>query len=140
MLLDNEILNTFLEDITSINYEILEVLKSLNENLNQPEKFLLFSNLVDRVYETAATLGFSHLSDYCLSLKHVSRKTGNAKIQRIYGQIMKLMLNYTGNYVLLKQSLENKLHEKEFTRMIFLDMKKMENLERDVFSYVSQKT
>lgn len=139
MEIDSELLEAFIKEISDLNAEILHVLKSLNENLSQPEEFLKFSNIIDRIYGTAATLGYIELGDYCLKLKTISRQAGNSQIQRSYGPVMKLMLNYTSTFKLLKESLEDPKKVKEFSKLVAMDIKKMENLEKEVFAYTDKK-
>jgi hypothetical protein len=115
--------------------EILEVLKSLNEDINQPQEFLKFSNIVDRIYGTAMTLGYEDLGSYCGSLKTTTRYAGNTEIQRSYKPVLKLMMNYTTNFRALKDSLTNPASLDEFKRAIDFDMKKMDKLHQDIFQY-----
>lgn len=132
---DKELLESFIEEITSLNQEILLVLKALTEDINQPSEFLKFSNIIDRIYGTALTLGFKDLGNYCGELKAITRMTGNAEVPRAMPPVMKLMMNYTTHFKLLKESVENPKRVHQFNEAIKIDLKKIENLHKDVFAY-----
>jgi|GEM_PF-2691244 len=136
---DDELLETFLEEITNLNVEILEVLKALTENIHQPEQFLKFSNIIDRIYGTALTLELNDLGKYCGELKKISRMTGNSDIQRAHQPVYKLMLNYTVNFKVLKESIQDSSKNEEFLNSIKVDLKKIANLEKDIFAYADKK-
>lgn len=132
---DNELMESFLQEITGLNMEILEVLKALNENVNQPQEFLKFSNIVDRIYGTAMTLGYEELGTYCGELKAVTRLAGNTEIQRSYKPILKLMMNYAQNFKSLKDSLTNPAALEDFKRDTAFDLKKMAKMHEEIFAF-----
>lgn len=135
---DNELLESFLQEITGLNMEILDVLKTLNKELNKPEEFLKFSNIVDRIYGTAMTLGYEDLGAYCGELKTITRLAGNTEIQRSYKPVLKLMMNYTANFKSLKESLTNPESLAGFKKDISFDMKKMEKLHQEIFAFTDK--
>lgn len=136
---DQDLLESFLEEITGLNLEILGVLKALSENLNQPEEFLKFSNIIDRIYGTAMTLELNDLGKYCGELKTISRMTGNSDIARARQPVYKLMLNYTANFKALKESIIEPEKNEDFLKSIKVDLIKIENLKKEVFVYADKK-
>ena len=137
---DKELLESFIEEITALNKEILVVLKALAEDINQPQEFLKFSNFVDRIYGTALTLGFEDLGKYCGELKTITRMTGNAEIQRAMPPVLKLMMNYTVHFKLLKESVEDPKKVHKFNDAIKIDLMKIQKLHKDIFSYTKDDT
>ena len=137
--MDQELLEAFLSEITELNAEILTILKSLAGDINQPEEFLKFSNIIDRIYGTAATLGFDVLAKYCGELKTVTRLTGNSNVPRARQPVMKLMLSYTTHFGILKDTVSDPSKAKEFENAIKIDLKKMENLHNEIFRFVEEK-
>lgn len=136
---DRELLQSFIEEITTLNVEILQVLKALSEDINQPEEFLKFSNIIDRIYGTALTLGYDDLGKYCGELKQITRLTGNTGIPRARQPVMKIMLNYTTNFKLLKESIEDTQKSEEFNSAIKIDLIKIKRMETDIFKYADTK-
>lgn len=135
---DNELMESFLQEITGLNMEILEVLKVLNKEINKPEEYLKFSNIVDRIYGTAMTLGYEELGTYCGELKTITRLAGNTEIQRSYKPVLKLMMNYCANFKALKESLTKPEALETFKKDISFDLKKMEKLHQDIFAYTDK--
>lgn len=135
---DNELLESFLQEITGLNMEILDVLKVLNKEINHPEEFLKFSNIVDRIYGTAMTLGYEELGTYCGELKTITRLAGNTEIQRSYKPVLKLMMNYCANFKSLKESLTSPESLATFKKDISFDLKKMEKLHQDIFAFTDE--
>lgn len=135
---DKEILECFIDEITSLNRDIAMVLKSLAESKNQPDLYLQFSNIIDRIYGTATTLGFEQLGKYCGDLKDITRKTGNSGIQRAQQPVFSLMMNYTAHFKLLKESVEDSSKIEEFNRAVNFDIKKILKLNNDIFEYADK--
>jgi hypothetical protein len=85
------------------------------------------------------TLGFEDLGKYCGELKTITRLTGNSKIPRAQQPVMKLMMNYTKHFKLLKESVENPKKVHQFNEEIKIDLKKIENLHRDIFEFTDDR-
>jgi chemotaxis protein histidine kinase CheA len=136
---DKELLESFIDEITELNVEILQVLKTLSVDLNQPEEFLNFSNIIDRIYGTALTLGYDDLGKYCGELKTIARLTGNSGIPRAFQPVMRMMLNYTTHFKLLKESIEYPEKAAAFNTAIKVDLKKIEKMHTEIFVYTDKK-
>lgn len=90
---DPEMIAAFSEELQLIVNELTPVAESLRTNPNQPKLFEKFGQVIDRVYGTAATMGYKEIADYCRMMKSVTYKCSQSPNVYAQGQVRDLIMN-----------------------------------------------
>jgi hypothetical protein len=135
MELDQELLDVFFEEVDQLKGELAPIAEKLKKNNQQEELFLEFSQIVDRIYGTAVTMGLDEIGEYLRIIKDSSRKCGMAKIPRA----MQPVSNLVNNCIFLMSKFQETLTDPEKATILYrqleLEIKKAEALEKQVFAY-----
>lgn len=132
---DPELIEAFVAEIIQIKGELLQTVSALESNVNQPEQFLKFGQIIDRVYGTALTLGFKHIGDYAGLLKMICNKCGQSKIQRSMPPVLKMMKRCLENFDAIIAGVKNPGAFLKIQADIEMETKRAKALEKDIFSY-----
>lgn len=134
---DPEIIEAFKAEIVQIKAELVDVAKALEGNVNQPELFLKFAQIIDRIYGTALTLGFKNIGAYAGVMKSVCQKCGNTKIQRSMPPVFKMVKRCIENFDAIIASISRPAAFDKIQKEIELETKRAHVLDKDIFSYSS---
>lgn len=102
--MDHELLSAFSEEIKKIKAEAVPIIDSLKRNPSQPVLIEKFGNAIDRIYGTAATMGFKELAEYARAIKTVCYKTAQSNNVYAYGAVKDLLWVCTQNFNRLESS------------------------------------
>lgn len=135
MEIDNELLDIFVEEVGVLKSELTPTLVSLNANPQQPELFLAFSQVIDRIYGTATTMGFTELGEYLGVVRNITRKCGNAKIPRAMPEVLKIARVCMEEFDTLQSSLTNPMQTKVLMNKMKVEMNRATKIENEIFAY-----
>lgn len=135
MEIDQELLDVFFEEVEQLKDELERITEELKKNNQQPELFLNFSQIVDRIYGTALTMGLDEIGNYLGVIKRTSRKCGLAKIPRA----MQSTANIVSNCIFLMSKFEETLTNPEKAAILYrqleIEIKKADVLEKQVYAF-----
>jgi chemotaxis protein histidine kinase CheA len=135
MEIDNELLDIFVEEVGELKLELTPTLVSLNANPQQPELFLTFSQVIDRIYGTATTMGFIELGEYLGVVRNITRKCGNAKIPRAMPEVLKIARGCMEEFDTLQSSLKSPDQTKVLLGRMRVEMNRATKIENEIFAY-----
>lgn len=107
VVVDPEILQLFRDELHTLKAELDPMVEKLKANIDVAQCFNDFSNIIDRIYGTAATLGFKELAEYTGMLKQLSRKCFNAKNLYAMEKTKELIIICVLNMERMEQSLHD---------------------------------
>jgi hypothetical protein len=88
--MDQELVEIFTEEIGELKGELTPIVESLKLNNQQPELFKNFSQIVDRIYGTATTMGFAEIGEYLGAVRNLARKASTSNIPRGMQAVFKI--------------------------------------------------
>jgi chemotaxis protein histidine kinase CheA len=136
MELDQELLDIFFEEVDQLKSELTIIAESLKQNNQQEELYLNFSQIVDRIYGTAVTMGLDEIGQYLGVIKVTSRKCGLAKIPRAFHPVSNLVSNCIFLMSKFQETLTDPQKASILYRQLDLEIKKADVLEKQIFAFV----
>jgi chemotaxis protein histidine kinase CheA len=133
--MDQELVEIFTDEIGELKNELNPILESLKENNQQPKLFKDFSQVIDRIYGTATTMGFTEIGEYLGSVRNLNRKASSSNIPIGMQATFKISRTCMDHFDTIKESLTNTHAAKELTEIVKLENKKMEKIENEIFSF-----
>ncbi len=137
---DPELLEAFQEEISTIRKELDPIVKNLSEKYDQPDLFLTFSQIIDRIYGTAMTMGFKELGEYTGVLRNICRKCGHAKFPVAMLETTKMLKRCMENFDTLEKSIKDPEKMSELMKIVAIDFKRAKALEEKVLSFAKPST
>ena len=93
--MDSEMITFFVDEIKEIKQSMVNSISSLIETkLEDSSKFEEAGQMVDRIYGTAATLGYNELSGYTKALKEVSYMASLSQSEEGRAKALKFLIRY----------------------------------------------
>lgn len=135
MKIDNEMLEIFVDEMGELKYELLPVYERLKIDKQQPELFLKFSQVVDRIYGTATTMGFKELGEYFGAVRNTCRKCGNSKIPRAMPEVFKVVKNCMDDFDNFRDAFQNQQKLPALMTKIKNEIIKIEKLDKEIFDF-----
>jgi len=133
--IDPELLNDFVAEVDSLNKEMRAVVQKLSQNKDQPELYKHFSQLVDRIYGTAATFGFAELASYCGMLKKACLECGNPLNKRAQLRVFALMENCTKHLADLSKGISDPEIVQSMKHTLHIEAQKATKLHEEIFQF-----
>lgn len=133
--IDPELLNDFVAEVNSLNAEMKTVVDQLSKNKDQPEKYKHFSQLVDRIYGTAATFGFNELATYCGMLKKTCLECGNPANKRAQLRVFALMENCITHLAELTKGISDPQLVQSMKHTLHIEYQKASKLHQEIFQF-----
>lgn len=135
MELDDELIDDFIAESKELGAQMHGIVRRLKEDSNQPELFLEFSNIIDRIYGTAMTFGFQEFGQYCLAMKVVCKKCGEKNVTRAQRKVMRMMEDCVQYLVNLIKSVRDPAELEKVRHALKLESEKVARLDEEVFQY-----
>ena len=136
MEVDKEILDSFAEELQMIIDQLSPLAEKIRVSYTDGPSFEKFGQVIDRIYGTAATMGFIEIAEYCKMMKAITYKCSQASNSYAMGQVKDLVLVAVP---LLKQ-MRSSIHEPTQIRKIQYTMQKerekAEDMSRKLFSKI----
>lgn len=133
--MDQELVDIFIEEVGQLKNELIPILEELKKNNQQPDLFNSFAQIVDRIYGTATTMGFTSIGEYLGAVRNISRKAVTAKSPRGLQEVFKILRTCNEYFELMQESLSCDVAAKELSLKLKLEIKKMEKMEKEIFSF-----
>ena len=138
MAIDPEMLEAFATELGELKVQLAAPVEALRANINQPQEFLKFSQIIDRVYGTAMTLDFKAIGEYTGLLKQMCRKCGELQIQRAMPDVLKMMVRCLENFDRLQKSIKKPSELRALKQDIDMEIARAKRLEQEVFAFVKK--
>lgn len=135
MEIDNELLEIFIEEVGELKAELSPILENLKSNAQQPQLFLDFSQIIDRIYGTATTMGFIELGEYLGVVRNITRKCGNSKVPRAMPEVLKIAKTCMEEFDTIQSSLTNPNELKILLGKMKLEMNRAKKIETEIFAF-----
>lgn len=136
---DKEILDGFVEEIRAIEKTLKQIAqKMIQAKLQDKSHFEQYGQTIDRVYGTAATLGFNELAEYTKALKDLSYKcsqSDNEKGIKKTAEMLILCLKYLDQ---ICKGIHNPDELKKVRYLMSIDVSKAEKLCRSYFFSINR--
>lgn len=141
--MDKELLQDFHDEILKIKAELTsylsQMMKSKIENVDV-SYFQKFGQAIDRIYGTAATLGFKDIADFCLAMKEVTYMASSSTNAMGHKKTIKMMIDA----VVLLEELTQCIFEPEklklYKNKIISEVKRVERMNKQEFFSVTKKS
>ncbi len=133
--MDQELVEIFNEEIGQLKEELTPILEDLKKNSQQQDLFKNFSQIIDRIYGTATTLGFIEIGDYLGNVRNLSRKASSSNIPRGMLEVFKIAKTCMENFELMQDSLISPDAAKELSAKLQFETKKINKIENEIFSF-----
>lgn len=143
MAVDKELVDDFCNEIVLIKGElsgyIANMIKPKMEQVD-PIYFSKYGNAIDRIYGTAATLGYTDIASYCLAMKEVTYMASQSDSELGRKKTIKMMIES----VALLEELINAIYDqsklKLYKNKIIMEVKRVERMNRQEFYSITKKS
>lgn len=137
----NELITFFVDEVKELRSEMTGITsKLIQTKMQDRELFADFGQLVDRIYGTAATLGYKEIGDYTKAIKDVTYMAANSENES--GQ--KKTLLFMIKYIELNDQICDSLYDKEklgqINRLLNIEKSKADILNKKEFFSVQDKS
>lgn len=133
--MDQELIEIFVDEVGELKGELNPIYENLRSNSQQPVLYKDFSQIIDRIYGTATTMGFSEIGAYLGAVRNISRKAASSNIPRGMQEVSKILRNCMDNFDVMQQSLGSPESTKEFSSKLTLEIKKVDKIDNEIFSF-----
>lgn len=138
--IDPELLDGLAEEITELQKEIKPIVDGMRENTNQPKGFEKFGQIIDRLYGTAATLGFEEIANYCRAMKAICYQCSQSDSEKGQRKVFDLMDNAVGYFEKLVASIHNPEEVKKVRYSLHVDQGKIDILQKGIFRSIDRQS
>ena len=138
--MDQELVEIFIEEMGQLKTELSPILEKLKVDNQQPELFSNFAQIVDRIFGTATTMGFTEIGEYLGAVKNISRKTVTANIPRGMQEVFKILRTCMEYFEIMQDSLISPDAAKELSLKLKLEIKKIAKIDKEIFSFSKDAT
>ncbi|MDD0852196.1 hypothetical protein HBN50_03765 [Halobacteriovorax sp. GB3] len=138
---DKEMLESFVCEIKDIRKEMVDSIDGLIQSkMANKIQFEVFGQLVDRIYGTAATLGFSEIASYTKSIKDVSYMASSSENERGCKKTLRMLIKYIELSDKICESIFDKEELKLINHTLNLEKSRVDLLNRREFFSVDKKS
>ncbi|MGZ3787646.1 MAG: hypothetical protein ACXVLQ_03945 [Bacteriovorax sp.] len=137
----NTLIDDFVAEIKSIHKE-LQAIVNAQLKLSQMDKRLFenFGQLVDRIYGTAMTMGFSEIGKYFLALKDISYMCSQSNREVAQKKALRMMIDCVENIEKICSAIYRKEELKNLNRLFLVEITKAERLAKTDFQNITRKS
>ncbi len=140
---DKELIDDFCAEIIKIKGElstyIAQMMKPKIEQIDA-SYFSKYGNAIDRIYGTAATLGYTDIASYCLAMKEVTYMAAQSENQLGHKKTIKMMIESIGFLEELTSAIYDNSKLKLFKNKITMEVKRVERMNRQEFYSITKKS
>ena len=135
---DPELLNDFASEIKSLQGSLQSIVAGLKTNHDQPKLFEQFGQIIDRIYGTAATFGFTELATYCGTLKKTSYDCAVATNKRGQPRVVSLLETCMQHLDTLVKGIHDPEATKKLSHVLHLECQKAKKLHDEIFQFTKK--
>lgn len=141
MLAQKEIIDAFVTEIKTIHSE-LKVIVDLQLKAPKLDKkmFETFGQLVDRIYGTAMTLGYTSVGKYFLAIKEVSYMSSQCDHEVGQKKALRMMMECVDNMEKIAACIYKKEELKSLDRLFMVEIAKADRLSKTDFHSIKRKS
>ncbi len=133
---DPEMLDAFAEEILAIKAELDPIMLSMKAPEHNPALFEKFGQVIDRIYGTAATMGFMEVAAYCRTMKSISYKCSQSENSYAIGKVKVMCQNAYGLLEKFSKIIKNPTEVKKIQYSMQKDREAADALEKNLFSNI----
>lgn len=134
-------LDEFVAEMTEINREMsIKISKLIETKMESTTDFESLGQMVDRIYGTAATLGFKHIAEYTLALKEIAYMASDSNNETGKKKTIKMFITYMDLSKRICEVIYDEKNLAELTFMIKQEVSRAELLNRKEFYSVKKKS
>ena len=139
MEVDKEILDGFVEEIRALEKVLKSIVqKMISSKLKDMKLFEQYGQTIDRVYGTAATLGFNELAEYTKSLKDLSYKCSQSDNEKGIRKTAEMLIHCLKYLDQICKGIHDAEELKKVRYLMSVDISKAEKLCRSYFFSINR--
>ncbi len=135
MNLDADLIKDFVSEIQQLESELKSIVGQLEKNVEQPNLFAQFGQVIDRIYGTAATFGMKEFSAYCGMLKKTNYDCSKSSNKRGYQKVLTLQKTFMENIDSLIKGIHDPEVMKKINHSLHLEIQKANKLHEEIFQF-----
>lgn len=142
-MLDKEMLDLFVSEIKDIQKELSTRVAKLmagSDKVMDKSAFEDFGQMIDRIFGTASTMGFTEISSYCGALKEVCYMASQSENLKGQKKALRMMIECLGFLEKLTEAIYEPEKIKVFNKNIAIEKGKAERLTNAEFAAVTRKS
>ncbi|WP_198295923.1 hypothetical protein [Bacteriovorax sp. Seq25_V] len=105
-----------------------------------PSYFAKYGNAIDRIYGTAATLGYTDIASYCLAMKEVTYMASQSNSALGHKKTIKMMIESIALLEELITAIYDQSKMKLYKNKIIMEVKRVERMNRQEFYSITKKS
>lgn len=137
----NELIDDFVAEIKAIHKDLSVI---VNTQLKSPKidkaLFEKFGQLVDRIYGTAMTLGYTEIGKYLLSIKNISYLSSQCDREVGQKKALRMMMECVDNIDKICSAIYKKEELKTLNRFFLGEIAKAERMAKNEFQNITRKS
>lgn len=138
----NELVDDFVFEIKTIHKDLRTI---VNTQLKTPKMehalFEKFGQMIDRIYGTAMTLGYTDIGKYFLAIKEISYMSSQCNHEVGQKKALRMMMECVDNMEKICSTIYNKEELKNLNRLFFaVQIAKAERLAKTDFHNITRKS
>ena len=141
MILQDELVDDFVEEIKSIHIELKLI---VNTQLKTPKMdkvlFEKFGQFIDRIYGTATTMGFIEIGKYLQVMKAISYMSSQCNNEVGQKKALRMMMECVDNIEKIFTAVYNKEEMKNLVRIFTVEIAKAERIAKTDFQKITRKS
>lgn len=137
---DKELLEAFREEVESLRSEMIPLVDQLKTDVSQSQLFETFGQLIDRIYGTAATMGFNEIAQYGRAMKEICYMCAQSDDELGRKRVIRLLAGCANNLKSLIEGMESTAEFGQIRAHLETEIEKVQALQESVFSDIERKT
>ncbi len=136
-----EIIDSFVAEMKEIHSQLKGIVEQQLKNAKMDlPLFENFGQLIDRLYGTAMTLGYTSVGQYFLAIKEVSYMS--SQCNHVVGQkkALRMMIECTDNMEKICRCIHKKEELKSLDRLFIVEIAKVDRLSKTDFQSIKRKS
>ena len=139
--MSDELIGFFVDEVKELRTEMTNITSKLIQiKMEDVSLFADFGQLVDRIYGTAATLGYEEISEYTKAIKDVTYMAANSDNEEGHKKTLLFMIKYIELNDKICECLHNKDKLSEINRLLKIEISKADILNKKEFYSVEARS
>jgi len=139
--IQKELVDDFVTEMKTIHSELKSIVETqLKSTKLDKVLFEKFGQLVDRIYGTAMTLGYTSVGKYFLAIKEVSYMSSQCDHEVGQKKAIRMMMDCVDNMDKICQCILKKEELKSLERFFTVEMAKVDRLSKTDFQTIKRKS
>lgn len=140
-MIQKELVDDFVTEMKTIHSELKSIVETqLKSTKLDKVLFEKFGQLVDRIYGTAMTLGYTSVGKYFLAIKEVSYMSSQCDHEVGQKKAIRMMMDCVDNMDKICQCILKKEELKSLERFFTVEMAKVDRLSKTDFQTIKRKS